>query len=111
MRAALAWSVETAQLAREHNDANVVSIGARMHTPDVALELVQAFLATPFSGDARHVRRINQLTEFENTGVIPERRLARRRMSSTRYDVPEGHTIHRIARDHREYFAGSGCRE
>jgi ribose 5-phosphate isomerase B len=71
VRAALAWSVETAQLAREHNNANVVSIGARMHTPDVALEIVRTFLATPFSNDARHVRRINQLTEFENTGIIP----------------------------------------
>jgi len=71
VRAALAWSVETAQLAREHNNANVVSIGARMHTPDIALELVKTFLLTPFSNDARHVRRINQLTEFENTGIIP----------------------------------------
>lgn len=71
VRAALAWSVETAQLAREHNNANVVSIGARMHTPDVALELVTSFLVTPFSNDARHVRRINQVTEFETTGIIP----------------------------------------
>ena len=71
VRAALAWSVETAGLAREHNNANVVSIGARMHTPDAALELVKTFLRTPFSNDARHVRRINQLAEFETTGIIP----------------------------------------
>jgi len=71
VRAALAWSAETARLARQHNNANVVSIGARMHTPEVALELVRTFLDTPFSNDDRHVRRINQLTEFETTGIIP----------------------------------------
>ena len=71
VRAALAWSVETARLAREHNDANVVSIGARMHEQDVAFDLVQAFLTTPFSEDARHIRRINQLRQFEATQVIP----------------------------------------
>jgi ribose 5-phosphate isomerase B len=65
IRAALAWSVETAQLAREHNDANAVGIGARQHTVDEATEIVSTFLATPFSGDARHARRIAQIAEYE----------------------------------------------
>jgi len=64
-RAALAWSEETARLARAHNDANVVAIGARMHSPDAAVELVDAFIAEPFSGDARHQRRIDLLAAYE----------------------------------------------
>ncbi|HEY8472698.1 MAG TPA: ribose-5-phosphate isomerase [Natronosporangium sp.] len=67
VRAALAWSVETARLAREHNDANAVGIGARQHTVDEATEIVSTFLATPFSGDARHARRIAQIAEYEQT--------------------------------------------
>lgn len=67
VRAALAWSVETAILAREHNDANVVAIGARMHSTEVALSIVQAFLDTEFSGAARHLRRISQLAEYESS--------------------------------------------
>src|ERR671932_866016 len=58
IRAALAWNRETATLARQHNDANVVAIGARQHTPDEATALVRTFLSTPFSGDERHARRI-----------------------------------------------------
>ncbi|MEZ5115737.1 MAG: ribose-5-phosphate isomerase [Candidatus Nanopelagicales bacterium] len=65
VRAALAWNEDTAQLAREHNDANVVSIGARMHDQDTALHLVDVFLATPFSQGERHVRRIAELAEYE----------------------------------------------
>ena len=65
-RCALAHSTETAELARQHNDANLVSIGARMHTEAVALGLVEAFLATPFSDDPRHVRRIAMVTDYEN---------------------------------------------
>jgi ribose 5-phosphate isomerase B len=72
VRAALAWSVETARLARLHNDANVVAIGARMHTPDEANEIVTAFLGTAFSGDARHARRIGQISEYERSRVLPE---------------------------------------
>jgi ribose 5-phosphate isomerase B len=70
-RAALAWSVETAQLAREHNDALVVGVGARMHTPEQATEIVTAFLDTPFSEGDRHKRRIALLTEYEQTGQPP----------------------------------------
>lgn len=70
VRAALAWSTETAELARQHNDANVVSLGARMHSPEQALDMVVTFLQTEFSGAERHRRRIEQLTTYEATGVI-----------------------------------------
>lgn len=69
-RAALAWSLATAQLAREHNDANVVAVGARQHTEAEMLEIIDAFIATPFSGAERHARRIAQLGEYETTGAI-----------------------------------------
>jgi ribose 5-phosphate isomerase B len=65
VRAALAWNGDTARLARAHNDANVVAVGARQHTADEAFALVDAFLAEPFSGDARHQRRIDQLAAYE----------------------------------------------
>ena len=66
-RAALAHSVDTAKLGRQHNDANVVAIGGRMHTEEEALELVRIFLATPFSGDERHARRIRLMAEYEES--------------------------------------------
>jgi ribose 5-phosphate isomerase B len=69
-RAALVWSVATAQLAREHNDANVIAIGARQHTVEEAILFIDTFIATPFSGAERHARRIAQLLEFEDTGAI-----------------------------------------
>lgn len=71
VRAALAWSVETAQLAREHNDANVVGIGARQHTLDQATAIVTAFLTTAYSGSARHARRITQVADYEKSGTLP----------------------------------------
>lgn len=71
IRAALAWSVETARLAREHNDAQVVAIGARMHSQADATAIVETFLATPFSGEERHVRRIATLAEYERTHLPP----------------------------------------
>jgi ribose 5-phosphate isomerase B len=67
-RAALAWSAETARLAREHNDAQVAGIGARMHSPAEAAQIVEAFIDTPFSGGERHLRRIGQIAEYEATG-------------------------------------------
>lgn len=70
IRAALVWSIATAELARQHNDANVISIGARQHTLDEAVAFIDAFIAEPFSGDERHVRRIAQLGEYETTGDI-----------------------------------------
>lgn len=72
VRAALAWSVETAQLAREHNDANIVAIGARQHTLDEATAVVEAFLGTPFSGNERHFRRIAQVAAYERSRELPE---------------------------------------
>ena len=70
IRAALVWSEETAQLAREHNDANIISIGARNHPEADGLRYVDIFLATAFSEGERHIRRIAMLTEFETTGGI-----------------------------------------
>ena len=67
VRAALAWNEETAQLARLHNDANVVAIGARQHSLEDATALVERFLTTEFSGNERHARRIAQITEYERT--------------------------------------------
>lgn len=69
-RAALVWSIATAQLAREHNDANVIAIGARQHTVAEAIGFIDCFIATPFSGEERHVRRIAQLAEYERSGAI-----------------------------------------
>ena len=71
VRSALAWSLQTATLARQHNDANVLAVGARMHSADEATSFVDAFLAEPFSGDPRHARRIAELRGYEETGVLP----------------------------------------
>jgi len=71
VRAALAWTEDTAVLAREHNDANVISVGARMHTPDEATRLVELFLTTAFSGEERHSRRIAMIDDYEATGELP----------------------------------------
>ena len=65
VRCALAWNSDTAELARQHNNANVISIGARMHEIDVATGLVDLFLATPFSQEPRHQRRIDELAAYE----------------------------------------------
>lgn len=70
IRAALVWNESTAKLAREHNDANVISIGARQHTYEEAVHLIDTFIAEPFSNDERHVRRIGQMAEYEQTGSI-----------------------------------------
>ncbi|MCQ4081895.1 ribose-5-phosphate isomerase [Streptomyces sp. RB6PN25] len=72
VRAALAWSEETASLGREHNDANVISVGARMHTAQEATRFVEVFLTTPFSQGERHIRRIGMLTDYERTEKLPE---------------------------------------
>jgi ribose 5-phosphate isomerase B len=71
VRAALAWSVEVARLSRQHNDANVVGIGARQHTLDEATAIVEAFLTTQFSQDERHARRISQVAAYERSGELP----------------------------------------
>jgi len=69
-RAALVWNTSTAELAREHNNANVISIGARQHSVDEAKSFIDTFIATPFPGEERHARRIAQLAEYETTGLI-----------------------------------------
>lgn len=70
IRAALVWNESTAILAREHNNANVISIGARQHSVEDAIRFIELFIETPFPGDERHVRRIAQLGEYERTGAI-----------------------------------------
>ena len=67
VRAALAWSVETAKLAKQHNNANVVAIGGRMHSIDECKTILDAFIAEPFSNDERHIRRIDKISKFEDT--------------------------------------------
>ena len=65
VRCALAWSEDTAKLGRLHNNANVISVGGRMHTPEEATGFIELFLETAFSGDARHQRRIDLLADYE----------------------------------------------
>ncbi|CUU53965.1 ribose-5-phosphate isomerase [Frankia sp. CcI49] len=72
VRAALVWSEQTATLARQHNDANVVSVGARMHSVPEAIGFVEAFLTTPFSEEQRHVRRLRMISSYERSGELPE---------------------------------------
>jgi ribose 5-phosphate isomerase B len=62
VRCALCWSIESAELARELNDANVISLGARLIDEDLALAIVDTWLGTPFEG-GRHVARIAMLDE------------------------------------------------
>jgi ribose 5-phosphate isomerase B len=71
IRAALCYDDELARLAREHNDAQVISIGARMNTVEQARSMVRVFLDTPFSGDPRHVRRIDMVSAYEADGSLP----------------------------------------
>jgi ribose 5-phosphate isomerase B len=70
VRAALVWSIETAKLAREHNNANVISLGQRLHDADFVKQLIDTFIATKFPGDERHVRRIDKISNYEVTGEI-----------------------------------------
>ena len=71
IRAALCYNAELATLAREHNNAQVISIGGRMNTVDEAKAMVAAFLATPFSGAPRHQRRIDMVSAYEASGTLP----------------------------------------
>ncbi|MGO1548279.1 MAG: ribose-5-phosphate isomerase [Nesterenkonia sp.] len=70
IRAALAWNLETARLAREHNDANVVGLGGRQHSLAEAAEIVEAFLSAQWTDDERHARRIGKISHYEQTGEI-----------------------------------------
>ena len=65
-RCALCHDVTTARLAREHNDANVLSIGVRIVGSEVAKDIVRTFLETPFSGEERHARRIEKIAALES---------------------------------------------
>jgi len=67
VRAAVIHSHDTALLARKHNDANIASLGARMHSREQLIDLVLAFLATDYSGDERHTRRIKLITAYEES--------------------------------------------
>lgn len=69
-RAALVWNVETARLSRQHNNALLAGIGARMHTTAEAEHIVDAFLTTEFEG-GRHQRRIDLLSYYERSGHPP----------------------------------------
>ena len=71
IRCALAWSVETAQLAREHNNANMIGLGGRMHSEEETLAIVDAFITQPWTGVERHALRVNTLLEYEASGVPP----------------------------------------
>ena len=75
VRAALVWSISTAELARQHNDANVIAVGARQHTFDEVVTFIDRFIETPFSRDERHVRRIGQIAAYETDGsLLPDPR-------------------------------------
>ncbi len=70
VRAALVWNLSTAELAREHNDANIIAIGARQHSVEEVFALVDRFVATSFSDEERHARRIAQVGAFERDGSL-----------------------------------------
>jgi ribose 5-phosphate isomerase B len=71
IRAALAWTLDTARLARQHNDANVLSLGAREYSTEDAVSFARVFVETPFSDEIRHARRIAQINAYEATGELP----------------------------------------
>lgn len=79
IRAALAWSVETATLGRQHNDAQVVAIGARMHSAAEAKAIAEAFVTTDFSQNPRHQRRLDQVAEYEKSHTVPAAGVAQNR--------------------------------
>lgn len=72
VRAALVWNADIAVLAREHNDANVISVGGRMHPLEDLTHFVDVFLRTPYSDEERHSRRIAMMADYESRGVLPE---------------------------------------
>lgn len=72
IRAALCYNTELATLAREHNNAHIISIGARMNTLDEARAMVATFLATEFAGVERHQRRLDMVSAYEADGTLPE---------------------------------------
>ena len=71
VRAAVAWTEDTARLARQHNDANVLSLGAREYPLEDAVGFARVFVETPFSGEPRHVRRLDMIAAYEESGELP----------------------------------------
>lgn len=71
IRAALCYTTELAQLARQHNDAQIISLGGRFNTVEQAKAMVSIFLQTPFSGEERHQRRLDMVQRFEQDGELP----------------------------------------
>jgi len=71
VRAALCCTTELARLAREHNDAQIISMGGRMQTLGESREMVRTFLGTDFTGEDRHRRRIDMMTAYEADGTLP----------------------------------------
>ena len=71
VRAALAWTDETARLARQHNNANVLSLGAREYPIEDAVGFARVFVETPFSGEPRHVRRLGMIAAYEESAELP----------------------------------------
>ena len=71
VRAALAFSDETARLARLHNNANVLSLGAREYSAEAAIGFAKVFVETPFSEEPRHRRRLEMIAAYEQTGELP----------------------------------------
>jgi RpiB/LacA/LacB family sugar-phosphate isomerase len=69
-KGSLVWNKEIAELARQHNDANVIAVGARQHSKEEVLELIKIFISEPFSQDERHKRRIGKISLYEQTGEI-----------------------------------------
>jgi len=71
VRAAIAWSEETARLARLHNNANVLSLGAREYPIEDAVGFARVFVGTAFSEAPRHERRLQMIADYEESGVLP----------------------------------------
>ena len=71
IRAALCYNADLARLAREHNDAQVLSMGGRMQSVEESKEMVRVFLTTDFTGEERHQRRIDMVSAFEADGTVP----------------------------------------
>ncbi len=67
IRAATGYNVEMAKISRLHNDANVLALGGRTTDIDLALKIVDEWLNTQFTGDERHIRRINQIQKIEKS--------------------------------------------
>jgi ribose 5-phosphate isomerase B len=71
VRAAVAWTDETARLARLHNNANVLSLGAREYSIDDAVGFAKVFVETAFSEAPRHARRLEMIAAYEDSGELP----------------------------------------